>query len=196
MNCIERLTLRATFLYDNGFGFPLQPNKKFSICSVKITDQSLALIATETNAHLTISSDWDDNQFLQVPWTEHEKIFAVLTALIKHRYVFKTCTEPALIIDAGMLTPTLKEASVTSEWLERLRLSELHSGLNDQTVHDSERYPDKMFDPWNWQTPEGQEFCAQLRILKQMPPGTLEHKNNFYNNLVFKNYNPLTLQDT
>lgn len=218
-NCPPDVIFRAQVSYENGFGFqgPLGgDSQEYYLCIINgilnedaearkysrwskgepDVDDMDALRLASGSKTLRLG-DFIGKVFLAIHWTEHELIPAVLTKFVELGFNFQL-----QIKTLPGYGPTYGDTEFTLELLEKalernarniiainyLRYMVLHPHEN----HGFENY----FDPWNWKTVKGKDFCKWLRTQAKLDPIEDEttHKDNYFMWKKWTNYEEAELE--
>lgn len=183
--CPEIVVQRAKILYHNGFGFqgPRDgTNEDIFILSTLPDDFALIeKMKDELKVKTVKVIDWIGRDFLTVHWTEYHRRFEILTFLLKNNISFQL-----MMKNKPRFTP--EDNEVNMQYIEH-KMIDLYHQMGDL----ADRLLENLDKSYNWQTPEGKEFCRQLRIKKRKSPDNTQSKHNYYRH--FKNCDFNTLLD-
>lgn len=203
--CPPEVINRADVLYFNGFsGFQGPPGggkDRFVLCwphfggfteSERFERDVVPQLRESSGARTLRLDDWIGRDYLSVHWSEYDKRFDVLSALLRAGHAFQTQTKgmPAFrpSADGTVFTQELLERRVTEQSRELLTL-----GLLDMV-------DDGRCEEWNWSSDEGRAFARTLREAKRTTMSARnydETRENFYHWPLFhppNTYDPATLR--
>ncbi len=195
--CPHDVFQRGLVLYRNGFsGFESPNNAKktrFALCLIEELEPSVIDKIKETTNCLSLKqSFYIQTDYLSVHWTEYDKRFIVLTALLQMGYSFQaqTKTQP-------FFSPKEGDKEFTLELLERKSIAQCKEFLRLKEINKNkpalENFIDDSFcEEWNYITPEGKAFAKELREgVKKWKYD--KKRENFYKDPLFQHYDPNTL---
>ena len=192
MECPKDLSTRATILSLNGFGFqgPDEGVKtKFVMCFCRNLDNEELQNLKQLSGSVTVNcDDWIGREYLQLHWTEYNKINSVLTSLLQLNISFRTQTKLEAYFNATIhkeYTPELEEIIA----IKRMREDPFYM----QNLDNSNIIKGALFDSWNWKTIQGKSFCKEIREKTYKKHQTMNDKQNYYSWPIFQNYDPNTL---
>jgi hypothetical protein len=190
--CPEDVRGRGNILYSNSFTGFQSPDENgsnrdyFIICFPHNEDDfDLTKIKEMSECKTLEIDDWLGRDYLKLHWTEYNKIYLVLTSMLKLGYSFQTQTK-----GQPPFHPKIDGTIFSIELLERNAINQckalLKFGLSTMI--------DLVFcDKWNYITEEGILFSEELKS------GPLKFKYNskiedYHKWPIFQNYDPLTLK--
>ena len=188
------LVKRALILFLNGFGFDYQPNDNMFILAYVETSIKDKL---PTIKELSGSSTVNEIQilpgkyFIRIHFQEYDKHIQVLNSLLTMGTSFTTKTKLSVNFNFEYDKEYSKNI-VEYKAIDMIKNIMMNSSYTD-FIPEYLVTPN-VYDIWNWETMEGQEFC---RILcKNYKRGNLDfnNKNNYFNWGEFKDYDPKTLK--
>lgn len=189
-SCTKEFRKRALILYTKGFGF--QPpgtgiTDVFIICFCKnlLTDTELSNINKMAKCISVKSKMWQSQAYLEIHWSEHDKIPQVFNSLLKMGISFRLHNKLCLTFDPEF------DSEFSIEIMEQKAIdhySKLEYNVNSKMVFDN-----VLFDVWNWKTTRGKKYCRHLRSLRNLPEIGSNHSSNYFNWDEFKGINLQTL---
>jgi len=190
--CPADVKRRAAALWQNGFGFepPNDKNDSYVICVLRGTDYDAAFLEKLKDAcgsHSLQLGAWLDRPFLQIHWSEFDKVEAMLTELLRQREAFHLQRQYNVSF-SPVSDAEFKWCNVEAKMIAQLRESlQLCASLPAMMLSNSV-FPEPLFDIWNWRTPHGRAMCNELRGLRHLPVPQNEQANqeNYWNWAVFQ----------
>ena len=166
-NSLIQIKDRADVLYSNGFGFQPCGSKgelRFAICR---TSGEQTGWVSKIGRKIGVPSLQGVFQlsciYMTIDYSDYDKIDAIFTYLIKKGHVFVTHNNPELVL--GRPDGPSKYNSEIAE-REIIRQHKYHHATWKREGKEYmffKRTHESLCDPWNYNTPEGKEFCAWLR---------------------------------
>ena len=196
MDCPKDLITRAQTLYHNSFMGYQPPTvgsnmDKFYICWCdKLTSEQVNNIKELSGSHTLVHDDNYGYYYLSIKWNEYNKIPDIFNTMLVLGFSFTTNNKAAAKFNPNV------DAKFTDELMEQKAIENIRTTIKTipDSVHSSHYVNDAFLGIWNYKTPDGKAFCEYLRELKYLSPAKVNHKDNYYNWDVFKNYDPTTLQ--
>ena len=113
-----------------------------------------------------------------VAWHEYAKLQSLYDAIARENVGF-TIGHP---MSHWGFFPRIGGTTIpcTSENVETLAIARISWGLDDAERGLLGRLSPAHFDPWNWTTAEGREFCARLCREKGIAMKPMDHVDNFH----------------
>ena len=192
--CPKNMRDRAFILHSNGFGFQ-GPHEftdlyHFIICYTceELTDDQLVNVKKLSGSTTLENDECNGYYYLQIHWSEYAKIPDVFNALLKCDITFRTTNNLGVTFDPAID----KEYSRNIEELKAIERSLSALKENPKNIYNSLIINESYYCTWNWQTSAGKQFCEELRQKNNIQK---PDDNNYFNWNVFKNYDPVTLQD-
>ena len=192
--CPKDFWQRANILYDNGFGFQPMPNTTIKhmigVCTHDDIDTNIVNEIRQLTGSNTLNYGYCIGEhYLEIEWYEHNKIPAILKAMLNKNQEFKVMNKLNARFYPGI------DNQFTYEIMERKGIQVYKDILeaNKKIIHANFIFNDILFDIWNWKTNEGKEFCNFINEKRGTVTPDYNHENNYYNWDLFKNCDLNTL---
>lgn len=195
MSCPEDVKRRGLILYHNSFAGFQEPGgggpNCFLLCFCKnLRDEEINQIKELSGSTTLEQGDFIGRDFLEINWTEYNKIEAILNIMLQLGYGYQVMTKSLVSFDPAV-DKVFSRQAVEKKSIDQMK--QLLS-LCPNRIYDS-RMDDIYFDPWNYITEEGRQFCNELRRMNKMqilsPP--YDQEDNYFKWPIFQNYDPQTL---
>ena len=182
--CPEIVKERAAILHANGFGFrdPARDTwDYFALARVDEVMPNLNKIMEISGTKTLIQTSFIENYYIDIHWTEYNKIEFVLNAMLTLAIPFTTMTNLNCFFDPK------KERIYSKEIEEIVAIKTVEDYMKKGDIFDFKfLFEIRMIkhcwlEIWNWRTAEGREFCKKL--VNTLHRGSLDYadKDNYYN---------------
>lgn len=192
--CPPDVRVRAFTLYNNTFHSFQSPSEEdgpdkdyFIICWPYHNDIDLNKLRNESGSNTLKLYDWIGRDYIKIHWSEYNKIYNVLSTMLKLGYSFKAQTKGQLL----SFDPKKdgNDLLITREVIERKAIEQTKILLS-MNLLDIIDY--SFYEEWNYITEEGKSFCEKLN--NDHPIHDDERIDDFRKWHIFKNYDTLTLK--
>jgi hypothetical protein len=184
MQCPDQFDRVAELLeYNSLFGMQfMKHNHRFVPCLCNKAMELCDQIKTLSGCHTLEADDFIGHEYLTVAWYEYDKIPDLYNALIdahisftiKYNHVFH-----------GYDDMCERSFTYTPENMEKKFVASMDQLLNktdrfERYVVEYElQHNCRIFDPWNYITPEGIDFCERMCRRCSRPLKPMDHEENY-----------------
>ena len=186
--CPEDVRKRASILWHNSFSGVQAPGdggdpNKYIVCWCKeLTKEQWAVVKQGSGSETVHLDDYLGRAYIEIHWTEYDKIESVLTSMLQHGHGFALHTKFRVVFAPEKGDKEFKWSMLESKVIREI--NELtgkpwYKPSDLSTDHHS--FPEILFDIWNWKTPMGHTLCLGMRELTGLPhQDPLTDKNNYW----------------
>ena len=145
-------------------------------CSDDLTGAQIEQIKQISSVDTLNYGDWINHGYMEVHWTEHDKISQLFNTMLMLGHSFTTRNIASVNFSPndgdGQFTDALMEHKCVSTLTERL--DQFPRGIYMPTL-----FTNNHFKIWNYSTDEGRLFCHRIRSLKGKKEANWNSPNNY-----------------
>ena len=160
----EAYVTRGNILWCNGFGFQYARGGTDTECAIAdipgiyapLIRRNLEMIKSDSNCKSVILNHLIGNEYVAVHWRDTNRIFDVLNVLLQMGIKFS-------LFAKNKPSVYLEDYPLNREKIDKIMMREIDNVIMWRGYNKVKSvFGSRIFDPWNWQTKEGKDYCAKI----------------------------------
>jgi hypothetical protein len=145
-------------------------------CSDELTGAQLEQIKQISSVDTLNYGDWINHGYMEVHWTEHDKISQLFNTMLMLGHYFTTRNNANV-----NFSPNDGDGHFTDALMEHKCVSMLsgHLDIVPNGIYMPTVFTNNHFKIWNYSTDEGRRFCNRIRSLKGKKEANWNSPNNY-----------------